>query len=93
MYFALTYDLVGDYLDRRPAFREEHLALARAARERGELRMAGAFVDPADKALLIWTTEDPAVVERFAQQDPYVTNGLVLRWEVRPWNVVLGPDG
>jgi hypothetical protein len=31
MYLALTYDLVDDYLDRRPQFRDEHLALARVA--------------------------------------------------------------
>jgi hypothetical protein len=29
-------------------------------------------------------------VERFAQSDPYVTSGLVRRWEVQPWAVVCG---
>jgi hypothetical protein len=36
-HFLLEYHLVEDYLDRRPAFRETHLAMARAAHERGEL--------------------------------------------------------
>jgi uncharacterized protein YciI len=90
MYFALLYDLVEDYLDRRPAFREEHLALVRTAHERGELALAGAFAEPVDQALLVWTVDDPAVVGRFVQQDPYVANGLVRRWAVRPWNVVTG---
>jgi hypothetical protein len=29
MYLVLEYDLVGDYLERRAQFREEHLGLAR----------------------------------------------------------------
>ncbi|HEU4913081.1 MAG TPA: YciI-like protein [Actinomycetes bacterium] len=90
MYLALTYDLGDDYLERRGEYREEHLALARAARERGELALAGAFTDPADAALLVWSTEDRSVVERFAAQDPYVVNGLVRAWRVREWSVVVG---
>jgi uncharacterized protein YciI len=90
MYLALTYDLVDDYLDRRPPFREEHLALARAAHEAGDLALAGAFADPADTALLVWSTEDRAVVGQFAARDPYVVNGLVTGWRIREWNVVVG---
>ncbi len=90
MYFALLYDLTDDYLERRPVFRDEHLALARAAHERGELLLAGAFAEPADRALLVWTGDDRAVIEDFVRHDPYVVNGLVTRWEIRPWTVVLG---
>lgn len=92
MYLALIYDTAEDYLERRGGFREEHLGLAREAHARGELALAGAFTDPADTALLVWSTEDRAVVERFAERDPYVTNGLVTRWQVREWNVVIGAD-
>ena len=90
MYLALQYDLVDDYLDRRPEFRDEHLGLARAAHERGDLALAGAFNNPPDHALLVWSTEDRSVVEAFAEADPYVRNGLVTSWTVREWNVVLG---
>jgi uncharacterized protein YciI len=90
MYLALQYDLVDDYLERRGEFRDEHLAMARAAHERGELALAGAFTDPADTALLVWSTQDWAVVEAFAEADPYVRNGLVRAWRVRDWNVVIG---
>jgi uncharacterized protein YciI len=89
VHLVLEYTLVDDYLERRAALRDEHLALARAAHERGELLLAGALPDPYDRALLIWTA--PAeVVQRFAEQDPYVVHGLVSRWTVRPWNVVVG---
>lgn len=90
MHLALIYKLVDDYLDRRPPLRDEHLALARAAHERGELALAGAFNDPADRALLVWSTEDEDVVRRFVEADPYVRNGLVAGWEIRKWNVVVG---
>ena len=90
MYLALTYDVADDYLERRPEFRDEHLALARSALARGELALAGAFTDPADAALLVWSTDDRAVVEAFVEQDPYVRNGLVTSWRIRDWNVVVG---
>ncbi len=89
-YFALCYDLVDDYLARRGAFRDEHLALAGAARERGELILAGALADPVDRALLVFRAPDRAAVEDFVRRAPYVHNGLVTRWEIRPWTVVIG---
>jgi len=77
MYLVLEYDLVDDYLQRRPEFREEHLALARAAHERGDLALAGALTEPADRALLVWSTEDRAVVEAFAAGDPALVAELL----------------
>lgn len=89
-YFALMYEVVDDYVERRAALRAAHLRGAEAASQRGELLLAGAFSDPVDRALLIFRAPDRAAVERFAEQDPYVTHGLVTRWEVRPWTVVIG---
>lgn len=91
-HFLLIYDVVDDYLTRRAAHRDEHLALARAATERGELRYGGAFADPADGAALAFRGEDRGVAERFALLDPYVRHGLVARWTVREWTVVVGAD-
>jgi len=89
-YFALLYEVVDDYLVRRAVYRDDHLRHARQAYDRGELLLAGAFAEPADKALLVFRTEDASVVESFARNDPYVLNGLVKSWEVRPWTVVIG---
>jgi uncharacterized protein len=89
-YFALMYELADDYLARRTAFRQEHLGLAAAAHERGEIVLAGAFANPADRALLIFRGADSSVAESFAHKDPYVLNGLIKKWEVRPWTVVIG---
>ena len=90
MYLALQYDLVADYRARRGVFRAAHRGRAGAAHERGELALAGAFTDPADEALLVWSTDDRALVEAFAASDPYVVNGLVRSWRVREWSVVVG---
>lgn len=92
MYFVLRYELVDDYLERRTPLRPEHLALARAAVERGELRLGGALAEPADEALLVFRGADPSAAEAFARADPYVREGLVRRWTVRPWTVVIGAD-
>jgi len=89
-YFNLIYYLVDDYLSRRTVFREIHLHLAREANSRGELVLAGAFSNPADRALLVFRVENKSVIEEFIRKDPYVENGLVTRWEIRPWSVVIG---
>jgi uncharacterized protein len=89
-YLLLEYTLVDDYLERRTPLRDEHLGLARAAHERGNLLLAGALADPPDRAVLVWATEDRSVVTSFVEADPYVREGLVTAWTVRPWTVVVG---
>ena len=91
-YYALIYYLVEDYISKRAEFREEHLKLAEEANKRGELILAGAFAEPADKALLIFKVSDKSLIENFMDNDPYVQNGLVAKWEIRSWTVVIGKD-
>jgi uncharacterized protein YciI len=90
-YYALTYVTVEDMITKRAPFREEHLNLIREAHARGEVFMAGALGDPPDGALVVFRASSPAVAEEFARRDPYVIHGLIVRWTVRPWNVVAGP--
>ncbi|CAN7580497.1 YciI-like protein [Caballeronia sp. LjRoot29] len=90
MHFLLIYELNADYLERRTAFRDRHLTAAWTSAERGELLLGGALEEPVDRAILLFKADSPAVVEAFARADPYVTEGLVTRWEVRKWNTVAG---
>lgn len=90
MHFLLIYELVDDYLDRRAEYRDAHLAMAWKLVERGDLLLAGALDEPTDTAVLLFQGEDAAVAETFAQEDPYVRNGLVKSWRVRPWKTVVG---
>ncbi len=89
MYYALFYDTAQDYLERRPAYRNEHLALAAQAHRDGRLVLAGAF-QPPDGALLVFRADSVAAVEEFVRNDPYVKNGLVKSWRIREWTVVIG---
>jgi uncharacterized protein YciI len=90
-YYALFYrEVVPDFITKRGAYREEHLGLAKEAHARGELLLAGALAEPPDGALLVFRGENPTAVEDFVRKDPYVLNGLVKRWEIRPWTVVVG---
>ena len=91
-HYVLLYDFVPDYIERRAALRDEHLAMAWDASERGELVLAGALADPVDGAILVFEGDSPDVASRFAESDPYVKNGLVTSWRVRPWTTVVGDD-
>jgi uncharacterized protein YciI len=90
MHYVLFYDFVADYIERRAAFRDEHLSKAWASHALGEFVLGGALADPIDGALLVFSGNSPAVAEEFAKTDPYVLNGLVKNWHVRPWTTVAG---
>lgn len=90
MHYLLIYDAAPDYAERRVPFRSAHLTHAWAAVERGELVLGGALADPIDGAVLLFDCDSPAPVEAFAKADPYVLNGLVANWRVRPWTTVVG---
>lgn len=90
MYFILFYSTVDNYVEKRIPFREAHLKRAMEFHERGQLLLGGALDDPADAAILVFKGDSPLVAEAFAQEDPYVLNGLIKEWNVRKWNLVIG---
>ncbi len=90
MHYLLIYEVVDDYVTRRAPLRAEHLELARAAKARGELVLAGALANPVDGAVLLFQGDGPEAAQRFAESDPYVKNGLVKSWRVREWTTVVG---
>lgn len=89
-HLVLEYTLAEDYLERRPEYRPEHVALLEAAVARGELVLAGALPDPFDRALFVWTEGSENAAEAFVKADPYIAHGLVVDWTLRTWNTVLG---
>ncbi len=89
-HYLLHYDLAPDYLERRAAFRDAHLALAWRSADAGSLILGGAVGDPVESALLLFA--DAASAAAFAVADPYVLNGLVRSWRVTPWLTVVGND-
>jgi len=89
-HYVLLYDVVENFAERRTPHREAHLRLALDAHARDELVLAGALGDPPTRALLVFRSAGPGTVEAFARADPYVREGLVRRWEIQPWAVVVG---
>ena len=92
MYYILFYKTIENYIEKRAPYRSEHLKLVQQAYDKGEMVMAGALDDPADGAVLIFKGDDQQAAEDFVQKDPYVKNGLIREWEIRPWNVVAGNE-
>jgi uncharacterized protein YciI len=90
MHYLLIYELSDDYLEQRGAFRNEHLQLAWDSHKKGDLLTGGALQEPADKAYLLFQGETDEAAKQFAKADPYVKNGLVKNWTVRPWMTVVG---
>ncbi|MGA9117654.1 MAG: YciI-like protein [Bacteroidota bacterium] len=90
MYYLLMYDYCENAVERRGPYRESHLKLARAAADRGELLMAGAFADPVDGAVFVFRTAEASPIEGFVRNDPYVANGIVTAWRIRAWTVGVG---
>jgi uncharacterized protein len=90
MYCILSYDYCENVIERRAPYREAHLKLARELVERGQLILGGAVGDPVDGGVIVFKVDDPAQVEEFVAKDPYVANGIVTSWRIRPWTVVVG---
>ena len=86
--YALFYDYVDNIVERRAPHRERHLALFREWKDQGRTVMGGALGDPPYGALIVFDVDDPAEVERFAENDPYVLEGLVTARRIEPWAVV-----
>ena len=89
-HFALIYEMVENFVERRKPYREAHLQHINDAHARGLIVMAGPLGDPPEGGLLIFSADSAAAVEAWVRADPYVTNGIVVGSRVRPWNLVIG---
>jgi len=90
MFYLLEYDYVPDILERRDAFRADHLAKAQTLFEQQKIHMAGASGDPVNGAVFIFKNVEQAEIREFVATDPYVLNDLVTDWRIIPWSVVIG---
>jgi uncharacterized protein YciI len=69
----------------RPVHRQ-YLATLKAA---GQLAASGPFVDDSG-ALIIYEAATKEDAEKLLQGDPFHANGIFVRWQLRPWNPVIG---
>ena len=87
-HFLLFYEYVPDILDRREPHRDAHLALVRRWKDEGSIVLAGALGDPPHGAAFVFRVEDPARIDEFTREDPYIAAGLVTERRVESWTVV-----
>ncbi|MBI3743613.1 MAG: hypothetical protein HY261_04925 [Chloroflexi bacterium] len=90
MIYVLFYEYVPDVVTKRQPYRAKHLELLQRLSDRGALVMAGAWANPVDGAALVFRGDNDATIKSFVEADPYVANGLVQKWSVREWTVVVG---
>jgi uncharacterized protein YciI len=56
----------------------------------GVLQTAGAAGDPVEGAVFIFKNTTKDDIEAFVKADPYVQNGLVPNYSIKPYAVVVG---
>ena len=88
-HWALTYEFVPDFMEKRAPLRAVHLELLNQAEANGTLVLAGVLKGET-RSLLIFQGEDASAAEAFARADSYVTGGIVTNWSVREYVTVAG---
>ena len=88
--YALQYDYVADALEKRKPHREAHLSFIGEQVKKGNVVIGGALDHPPTGALLILRNLSHDEIEKLAKQDPYVTNGVVLKYTIKPYMAVVG---
>jgi uncharacterized protein YciI len=90
MRYVMTYRAVEDFMPLAQQHYPAHAARVQEFAGRGELLLVGTFDEPMDGAAMgVFTSREAA--EQFIDGDPFVRNGVVAEWSVRPWNEVLQP--
>jgi uncharacterized protein YciI len=69
--------------------RPVHRQYLASLRERGQLAASGPFTDDSG-ALIIYEASSREEAEQFLQADPFNKGGIFLRYQLRPWNPVIG---
>ena len=88
-HLLLRYEYVEDIVERRVPHREGHLALLRRWRDEGRLVMGGGVGDPIHSGVIVLRGDVPAIAQELVDADPYSAAGLIVRWSVEPYAVVV----
>ena len=91
VFFETKYGSLDEVREKAPDDMAAHIARSKQWHEDGRLLMAGAFLDRPDQpvdTMVILSSREAA--EEYVAGDPFVVNGMVSRWEIRPWSNMLG---
>lgn len=87
--YVLEYTYVGNMIERRVPHRPAHFKFAEPYIQNKTLLAGGALLPEIENGLLLFRAPRD-VVEEFAKNDPYVVEGLVPKYRIREWNIVVG---
>jgi uncharacterized protein YciI len=91
--YLLEYEYVENMGEKRTPHRQRHLDYTKPYVDNKNLVAGGALVPAIDKGFLIFRGfNDIHDVEKFARHDPYVQSGLVKKWKVSEWAIVVGDE-
>jgi uncharacterized protein len=84
MKYVLFYEPADDVMTKAPAHFPAHEQRLEQFHAAGTLLMVGAFENPQDGSMAVFTTREAA--EEFAGDDPFVLNGVIRSWRVLGWD-------
>ena len=87
MLFVIIGHDAPDGAQKRPAVRPAHLEHLRPLSDAGRVKLAGPFLDKTG-SLIVVDAESLAEVWALVARDPYVTEGVFNRVEVKPFQQV-----
>jgi uncharacterized protein YciI len=68
--------------------RPTHRQYLTSLKEKGQLVACGPFTDDSG-ALIVYEAATKEDAEKLLQADPFNQNGVFVKWQLRPWNVVM----
>ncbi len=86
----MKYAAIIEYSDdteKINTIRPSHRAYLAELLAAGKLAASGPFLDTG--ALIIYETDTPEQAEQLIKQDPFHAAGVFVRWQIRPWKVVM----
>jgi uncharacterized protein len=82
---------VPDILEKRTPYRPDHIKLAQGLQEEGVIVAFGAYNPPTGAAFIFSAENKQEVVESFVKKDPYMSAGLVTKYDIKEWAVMSAP--
>jgi uncharacterized protein YciI len=87
----MKYAAIIEYLQDKETverLRPVHRQYLASLKEKGQLAASGPFADGSG-ALIVYEAESTAAAEAILKGDPFHVNGVFLKWQLRPWNMVI----
>lgn len=93
--FTMKYAAIIEYIqdkEKIASVRPTHREYLRQLITHNQLAICGPFTDDSG-ALIVYEAGSHDEAESLLQNDPFHKNGIFVKYEIRPWNTVMGnPD-